>query len=218
RKDGDPAAAAKTADQVLSADYELPYLAHATMEPLACVVDLRADRCEIWAGTQFQTVDREAAAHAAGLKPEQVQIHTTFMGGGFGRRANPRSDYIVEAVEVAKAARAPVKLMWTRTDDLRGGFYRPQWHSRVSAALHKGQITTWSHTIVGQSILAGTPFEAMMVKNGIDDTSVEGAIDLPYAIPNVQVDLHTTEVGVPTLWWRSVGHSHTAFVVESFLD
>lgn len=219
RQTGDPVAAMREAAQVLIAEYELPYLAHAPMEPLNCVVDLKADRCEIWAGTQFQTIDRAAAARTAGLLPEQVQIHTTFMGGGFGRRANPVSDYIVEAVQIARAAGAPVKLMWTREDDLRGGYYRPMWHSRVSAALDgQGGIAAWMHTIVGQSIVAGTPFEAFMVKDGIDGTSVEGAEDLPYAIPNVQVDLHTPAVGVPVLWWRSVGHSHTAFVVESFLD
>ncbi|HZL98709.1 MAG TPA: xanthine dehydrogenase family protein molybdopterin-binding subunit [Planctomycetota bacterium] len=219
RLTGDPAAALRSAAQVLIAEYELPYLAHAPMEPLNCVVDLKADRCEIWAGTQFQTIDRASAAAAAGLKPEQVRIHTTFMGGGFGRRANPASDYIVEAIQVARAAGAPVKLMWTREDDLRGGYYRPMWHSRISGALDgQGGIAAWTHTIVGQSILAGTPFEAFMVKDGIDGASVEGAADLPYAIPHVQVDLHTVAAGPPVLWWRSVGHSHTAFVVESFLD
>ena len=219
RQTGDPTAAMRGGAQVLIAEYELPYLAHAPMEPLNCVVELRPDHGEIWAGTQFQTVDRAAAARAAGLQPEQVEIHTTFMGGGFGRRANPASDFIVEGVQVARAVQAPVKLMWTREDDLTGGWYRPMWHSRVSAALDAtGAITGWTHTIVGQSITAGTPFEAFTIKDGIDSTSVEGAVDIPYAIPKVQVDLHTTKVGVPTQWWRSVGHSHTAFVVESFLD
>ncbi len=219
RRDGDPAAALKLATRVITADYELPYLAHAPMEPLNCVVDLRADALELWAGTQFQTVDHAAAAQVAGLPPERVKLHTTFMGGGFGRRANPVSDYIVEAVKIARAAQAPVKLVWTREDDLRGGYYRPMWHSRVSAALdERNAITAWTHTLVGQSFIAGTPFEPFIIKDGIDATSVEGAVDLPYAIPNVQVDLHTTRVGVPTQWWRSVGHSHTAFVVESFLD
>jgi isoquinoline 1-oxidoreductase beta subunit len=219
RKDGNPAAALQQGARTLTADYELPYLAHAPMEPLNCVVDLRDDACEIWAGTQFQTVDHAAAARAAGLRPDKVKLHTTFLGGGFGRRANPASDYIVEAVEIAREAKAPLQLIWTREDDLRSGYYRPMWHSRVAGALDaQGAITAWTHTIVGQSILAGTPFEAFMVKDGIDGTSVEGAADLPYAIPNVQVDLHTTRVGVPTLWWRSVGHSHTAFVVETFLD
>jgi isoquinoline 1-oxidoreductase beta subunit len=219
RKEGDPAAAIQAAARRLEAEFELPYLAHATMEPLACVVELRSDRCEIWAGTQFQTMDRAAAARAAGLDPERVQIHTTFLGGGFGRRANPTSDYVVEAVQIARKAGAPVKLVWTRDDDLRGGYYRPMWQSRVSAGLDaSGAIMAWTHTIVGQSFIAGTPFEPFIIKDGIDGTSVEGAAELPYAIPNVQVDLHTTKVGVPTLWWRSVGHSHTAFVVESFLD
>jgi isoquinoline 1-oxidoreductase beta subunit len=219
RRDGDAAGALAGAARRLEADYELPYLAHAPMEPLACVVDLGPESCEIWAGTQFQTVDQASAAAAAGLPPEQVRIHTTFLGGGFGRRANPVSDYIVEAVEIAKRARAPLKLCWTREDDLRGGYYRPLWHSRIAAGLDaEGEISAWSHTLVGQSIVAGTSFEAFLVKDGIDGTSVEGAADLPYAIPNVQVELHTMQVGVPTLWWRSVGHSHTAFVVESFLD
>jgi isoquinoline 1-oxidoreductase beta subunit len=206
---------------VLISDYELPYLAHATMEPLNCVVDLRAaaGEMEIWAGSQFQTVDHASAAAAAGLPPEKVALHSTLVGGGFGRRANPVSDYIVEAVKIAKSAGAPLKLIWTREDDMRAGYYRPMWHSRMSAALDGGGVlSAWTHTIVGQSIVAGTPFEKMMVKDGIDGTSVEGADDMPYAIPNVQVELHTTQVAVPTLWWRSVGHTHTGFVVESFLD
>ncbi len=188
------------------------------MEPLNCVVDLKADHCEIWTGTQFQTVDRAAAAEVAGLKPEQVEIHTMFLGGGFGRRANPGSDFVREAVEAAKAVKAPVKVMWTREDDIQGGYYRPMWYDRIAAGLdEKGAIVAWTHTIVGQSILAGTPFAAM-IQGGIDSSSTEGAADLPYSIPNLQVDLHSPTVGVPVLWWRSVGHSHTAFVVESFLD
>ncbi|MEO6708220.1 MAG: xanthine dehydrogenase family protein molybdopterin-binding subunit [Planctomycetota bacterium] len=219
RKDGDAPAAIASATRVVSADYELPYLAHAPMEPLNCVVDLRQDACEIWVGSQFQTIDRAMAAGHAGLAPEQVELHTTFLGGGFGRRANPASDYVVEAVEIAKQAGGCIKLIWTRDDDMRGGYYRPLWHSRLAAVLGAdGLPQAWTHTIVGQSILAGTAFEAFFVKDGIDETSTEGAADLPYSIPSVQVDLHTTQVGVPTLWWRSVGHSHTAFVVESFLD
>jgi isoquinoline 1-oxidoreductase beta subunit len=219
RQDGDAEGALKSAARAFEADYELPYLAHAPMEPLNCVVDLREGSMEIWAGTQFQTVDHAAAAATAGLPPDKVKLHTTFMGGGFGRRANPVSDYIVEAVKIAKVAGAPVKLIWTREDDLKAGYYRPMWQSRIRAGLDaKGAITAWAHTIVGQSFIVGTPFEAFIVKDGIDATSVEGAVDLPYAIPNVKVDLHTTTVGVPTLWWRSVGHTHTAFVVETFLD
>jgi isoquinoline 1-oxidoreductase beta subunit len=219
RKDGDPAQTLASAAKQVTAEYEVPYLAHAMMEPLNCLVDLRPDRCEIWTGTQFQTVDRAAAAAVAGLKPEQVQIHTTLLGGGFGRRANPASDFVVEAVEVAKAIQVPVKVIWTREDDIRGGWYRPMWCDRLAAGLDaNGNPVAWTHTIVGQSIIAGTPFEKFIVKDGIDGTSVEGAADLPYAIPNVQVDLHSPKVDVPVMWWRSVGHSHTGFVVESFLD
>jgi isoquinoline 1-oxidoreductase beta subunit len=202
----------------LAADFEMPYLAHAPMEPLNCLVRLTRDRCEIWTGTQFQGMDRLNAAKAAGLPPERVHIHTTFLGGGFGRRATPTSDFVVEAVHAAKAAGAPVKVVWTREDDIRGGYYRPMWHSRIAAGLDAdGAPVAWRHTIVGQSILEGTPF-AGMVKDGIDATSVEGAADIPYAIPNVAVDLHSSTSRVPVLWWRSVGHTHTGFVVESFVD
>jgi isoquinoline 1-oxidoreductase beta subunit len=218
RATGDVAQALQGAAVKLEADYHVPYLAHAPMEPLNCVVDLKADRCEIWTGTQFQTVDRMAAARVAGLQPEQVTLHTTLLGGGFGRRANPASDFVIEAVQLAKAIKTPVKVLWTRDDDLRGGYYRPLWLSRCSAGLDgEGNPVAWSHRIVGQSIMKGTAFESM-IKDGIDETSVEGAADLPYAIPNMQVELHSPEVPVPVLWWRSVGHSHTAFVVESFID
>ena len=218
REGAEPAPVIEGATRKLAAEYEVPYLAHAAMEPLNCTVDLRSDGCEIWTGTQFQTVDRQAAARASGLKPEQVQIYTTYLGGGFGRRANPRSDFVIEAVQVAKAAHRPVKVLWSREDDMRGGYYRPMWYDRISAGLNaEGAIVAWQHTIVGQSILAGTPFESM-VKDGVDETSVEGAANLPYDIPNIRVDLHSPNSGVPVLWWRSVGHSHTAFVVESFLD
>jgi isoquinoline 1-oxidoreductase beta subunit len=219
RKEGDVNSAIGSAAKKIEAGYEVPYLSHAMMEPLNCAVDLRSDRCEIWTGTQFQTVDRAAAAAVAGLKPEQVQIHTTLLGGGFGRRANPVSDFVSEAVHVAKAAGTPVKVIWTREDDMHGGWYRPMYyHALVGGVDGEGNPLAWSHHIVGQSIMAGTAFEQFMVKNGIDDTSVEGAADLPYAIPNLSVEYHPTKAGVPVLWWRSVGHSHNAFVKESFLD
>ena len=215
---GDPAKALAGAAKTVTAEFEVPYLAHATMEPLNCVVDLRADSCEIWSGTQFQTVDAAAAAAVAGLKPAQVKIHTTMLGGGFGRRANPASDFIVEAVQVAKAAKVPVKVVWTREDDMHGGYYRPMWYDRLVGGVDAGgNPVAWTHTIVGQSIMQGTMFEAF-IKNGIDDASVEGAADLLYGIPNLQVDLHTTKIGVPVLWWRSVGHSHNGFAVEAFFD
>jgi isoquinoline 1-oxidoreductase beta subunit len=222
RKEGDAAAALKGAAKLITATYEFPYLAHAPMEPLDAVVKLDADSCEIWCGDQFQTVDQANAAATAGLKPEQVKIHTLLAGGSFGRRANMGSDYIVEAVSVAKALGAngtPVKLQWTREDDIRGGLYRPLYLHRLEAALDKnGQLVGWQHRIVGQSIIAGTAFAAVMVKDGIDGTSVEGAANLPYAVPNISVELNTTETGVPVLWWRVVGSSHTAYATEAFID
>jgi isoquinoline 1-oxidoreductase subunit beta len=219
RKEGDASGAIGSAAKKIEAVYEVPYLSHAMMEPLNCAVDLRGDRCEIWTGTQFQTVDRMNAARIAGLKPEQVQIHTTLLGGGFGRRANPASDFVSEAVHVAKAAGAPVKVIWTREDDMHGGFYRPMYyHSLIGGVDAEGNPLVWSHHVVGQSIVAGTPFESVIVKNGIDGTSVEGLDDIPYAIPNLNVEYHPAKVGVPGLWWRSVGHSHNAFVKESFID
>jgi isoquinoline 1-oxidoreductase beta subunit len=219
RKEGDVTTAMNRAVKKLEAVYEVPYLAHAPMEPLNCVADVRPDGCDIWTGTQFQTGDRAAAAEVAGLKPEQVRIHTTLLGGGFGRRAVPDNHFVREAVQISKAIKAPVKVIWTREDDIHGGWYRPMWYDRISAGLDAGgNPISWAHTIVGQSILAGTPFEQFMVKDGVDGTSVEGAAELPYTIPNVYVDLHSPRIGVPVLWWRSVGHSHNAFVVECFLD
>jgi len=218
RNDGDAAAALAGAGKKLEAVYQVPYLSHAMMEPLNCVVDLSSDHCEIWTGTQFQTGDKMAAVEISGLKPEQVKIHTTLLGGGFGRRANPAADFVGEAVHVAKAAGVPVKVVWTREDDMRGGYYRPAYYHALAGCVDgKGAPLAWSHHIVGQSIMEGTPF-AMMIKNGIDDTSVEGAADLSYAIPNINVQYHPTKNPVPVLWWRSVGHSHTAFVKESFFD
>jgi len=225
RKEGDAAQGIKDAHKTVSAEYELPYLAHAMMEPLNVVVDLKPDHCDIWTGTQFQTVDRDMAAKVLGFKPEQVEIHTTFLGGGFGRRANPQSDFVVEAVQVARAMKAanktakPVKVVWTREDDMRGGYYRPMWVDHIEAGIAKdGKPVAWKHTLVGQSIMEDSPFAPMMIKDGVDVTSVEGAATLPYLIPNLQVDLHSPKSVVPVQWWRSVGHSHTAFIVETMVD
>ncbi|ALE56939.1 xanthine dehydrogenase family protein molybdopterin-binding subunit [Paraburkholderia sp. SIMBA_055] len=222
RKDGDATQALAGAAKKISATYSFPYLAHAPMEPLDAVVKLTADSCEIWAGDQFQTVDQGNAARTAGLDPQQVKIHTLYAGGSFGRRANARSDYIVEAVSIARALGAngtPVKLQWTREDDIHGGFYRPMYFHKLDAGLSAdGKLVGWRHRIVGQSILGGTPFASAMIKNGIDATSVEGAANMAYAIPNISVELTTTQTGVPVLWWRVVGSSHTAFAVEAFID
>jgi isoquinoline 1-oxidoreductase subunit beta len=220
RKDGDAEAALESAAKKIEAVYEVPYLSHLMMEPLNCTVDLRADSCEVWTGSQFQTIDRANAAKTAGLPPEKVQLHTTFLGGGFGRRATPQSDFTVEAVQVAKAAGVPVKVIWTREDDMAGGWYRPAFLHAIAGGVDAGgNAVSWRSRLVGQSIMAGTPFAAMMMKGkDYDPASVEGVDDLPYSIPNVAVESHQAEIGVPVQWWRSVGHSHTAFAVESFID
>jgi isoquinoline 1-oxidoreductase subunit beta len=221
RKQGDAPKAIQGASRKVSASYEFPFLAHAPMEPLDALVKLDANSCEIWAGDQFQTIDQANAAHTAGLTPQQVSIHTLYAGGSFGRRANPGSDYIVEAVSIAKAFGAdgtPIKLQWTREDDIRGGLYRPMYFHKLEAGVSdKGELTGWRHVIVGQSIMAGTAFAAG-IKDGIDSTSVEGASTIAYDIPNIAVDLATTKTGVPVLWWRVVGSSHTTFAVEAFID
>jgi isoquinoline 1-oxidoreductase beta subunit len=208
------------ARSVLEAEYEFPFLAHAPMEPLNCTVKIDGDQCEIWTGTQFQTVDQGAAAKILGTTPDKVQIHTPFLGGGFGRRANPSSDFVTEAVLVAKAAGVPVKVVWTREDDIRGGFYRPAYVHRARVGVDDGgNPVAWDHVVVGQSIMAGTPF-AMMIKDGVDETSVEGAKNSPYLqdVPIKRVSLHTPTSDVPVLWWRSVGNTHTAFAMESMID
>ncbi|MDA8230395.1 MAG: xanthine dehydrogenase family protein molybdopterin-binding subunit [Magnetospirillum sp.] len=219
RREGDADAALAASGRRLSAVYEVPYLAHAPMEPLSCAVRLGPGRCEIWAGCQSQTSDQAAAAKVLGLQPQQVAINTLFAGGSFGRRANPTSDYIVEAVEIAKRADGPVRLVWTREDDIQGGYYRAFFLHGLDGALDAaGNPVAWRHRLVGQSIAAGTAHAAAMIKDGIDRTSVEGASTLPYAIPNLSVELHSPALPVTVLWWRSVGSSHNGFVTESFLD
>jgi isoquinoline 1-oxidoreductase beta subunit len=220
-KAGDTQAALAKAAKTIDVEYSVPYLAHAPMEPLNCTVSITQDKCEIWTGTQFQTLDQMIAGKITGLKPEQVQIHTEFLGGGFGRRANPTSDFVSEAVYVAKAAGAPVKTVWAREDDIRGGYYRSAFlhHARIGLGAD-GLPLAWKHVLVGQSIMAGTSLEASMVKDGIDKTSVEGVADSPYigALADHQIELHSPKTGISVLWLRSVGHTHTAFVMESLID
>ncbi|MGH8079107.1 MAG: molybdopterin cofactor-binding domain-containing protein, partial [Lysobacter sp.] len=218
---GDVKSGLAKAVKTIEAEYNVPYLAHAPMEPLNCTVRIQADRCEIWTGTQFQTVDQMVAAEITGLKPQQVQIHTMFLGGGFGRRATPTADFVREAVHVAKAAGKPVKTVWSREDDVRGGYYRPMYLQRARIGVDaQGAPVAWEHVMVGQSIIEGTPFEAALIKNGIDITSVEGVADSPYikGLKDYRVDLHSPKTGIPVLWWRSVGHSYNAFVMESLID
>lgn len=218
---GDTQAALAKAAKKIDVEYSVPYLAHAPMEPLNCTVSITKDKCEIWTGTQFQTLDQMVAGKITGLKPEQVVIHTEFLGGGFGRRANPTSDFVSEAVYVAKAAGAPVKTVWAREDDIRGGYYRSAFlhHARIGLGAD-GLPLAWKHVMVGQSIMAGTSLEATMVKDGIDKTSVEGVVGSPYieGLANHQIELHSPTTGISVLWLRSVGHTHTAFVMESLID
>jgi isoquinoline 1-oxidoreductase subunit beta len=221
RREGDVDDALRTAVRVLEAVYEFPYLAHAPMEPLDAVVRLSDDGCDLWAGSQATTLDQRAVARVVGLPPSRVRVHTQLAGGSFGRRTTPDSDVATEAASVVKAigGDVPVKLVWTREDDIQGGRYRPLYVHRLRAGLDgHGNVVAWEHRIVGQSIVAGTPLESARVKNGVDVTSVEGAANLPYAVPNLAVELHTTTVGVPVLWWRSVGSTHTAYSTETFLD
>ncbi|XXU95239.1 xanthine dehydrogenase family protein molybdopterin-binding subunit [Sorangium sp. So ce1153] len=214
----DAMAAAKSR---VEAEYDVPYLAHAPMEPLNCTAKIDGDRCEIWTGTQFQTGDQMAAAKILGTTPEKVQIHTTFLGGAFGRRASPVADFVAEAVIVAKAAGVPVKVVWTREDDMRGGYYRPAFVHRIQVGVDaRGMPAAWDQTVVGQSIIAGTPLEALVMKNGIDHSSIEGIAESPYVekTPALRVSLHSPKTPITVLWWRSVGNTHTAFAVESMVD
>jgi len=220
RDDGDAPGALGAAENVVRREYRLPFLAHATMEPMDCVVELADGGCRIWTGSQIQTIDQNIAARILGLQPEQVEINTLFAGGSFGRRAVPDSDYVADAVAVAKAieGRAPVKLIWTREDDMRAGRYRPMSYHVLEGALDgDGKPAAWRHQAVIQSFMKGTAFAGMM-QDGIDPSAVEGSRDLPYAIPNLRVDWHPFDNGVPTLWWRSVGHTQNGFVTEVFID
>ncbi|MCE3250166.1 MAG: twin-arginine translocation pathway signal protein, partial [Geminicoccaceae bacterium] len=221
RNDGDVPGALAGAAQVLEAEFEFPYLAHAAMEPLDAVARFENGTLEIWAGHQMPDLYQAVGARIMGIEPARVKLHVMTPGGFFGRRAVPDADVIVEVVSVLKAtgAKAPVKVLWTREDDMKGGRYRPMYYHTLKAGLDaQGGLVAWQHRIVGQSILAGTPFESMLVKNSVDQTSVEGASNLPYAVPNLLVDLVTTDVKVPVLWWRSVGSTHTAYATEVFID
>jgi len=215
---GDAAAALSTAATVIDAVYEVPYLAHAPMEPVNAVAQVTADRCDVWTGTQYQSMDQTVAAAVTGLPPEQVHIHTTLLGGGFGRRATPAGDFVAEAVEVARGEGAPVQTVWTREDDIRGGYYRPMFMHAVSAGLDAGgRPIAWRQRLIGQSVALGTRLEATMVAHGVDMASVLGT-QLPYAIDHRHIECHNAPRSLTVSFWRSVGHSHTAFVAESFLD
>ena len=206
----------------LSAEFVFPYLNHAQMEPLVCTVDLKTDSCELHFASQMPGVDAAAVARSTGLPPEKVSIKVLMAGGGFGRRAVPTSEYVMEAVAVAKALaasgkRAPVKVMWSREDDMKAGYYRPMTVHRADIGFDaQGNVLGWDHRIVSQSILTGSPFESFMVKEGVDATTTEGMRE-PYNVP-MRLAVHHPKVNVPVLWWRSVGSTHTAFVMETLVD
>ena len=211
-----------TAPRRLEAEFVFPYLAHAAMEPLNCTVALAEGRAEVWTGSQCPGLDAAAVARVLGLKPEQVKVHVQMAGGGFGRRFASTSDFVVEACEIAKAARAaglnaPVRTLWSREDDMRGGYYRPMHLHRARIGFdERGKVLAWDHVIVGQSITTGTVFGEFQVKNGIDATATEGMRD-PYPLP-MRLTVHHPKLNVPVLWWRSVGSTHTAFVMETLID
>jgi len=217
---GDVEAALAHAPRRLEGEFEFPYLAHAPMEPLTAVCSLSADKCEIWAGCQFHTLDQANAAAAVGLKPEQVTINTLAAGGTFGRRATPESDFISEVASIAKATggKYPVRLIWTREDDITGGRYRPLNYHRITAAVGKDGQVAFRQRVVGQSILIGTPFEAVMVKNGVDPTAAGGSAAEQYDLAAAEVSWSQPKVGVPVLWWRSVENTHMAFSKEVMID
>ena len=215
RKDGDADAALASAAKKVEAAYEVPFLAHATMEPMNCAADVRADGCDIYAPTQFQTFVQMTGAKITGLKPEQVRVHTTFLGGGFGRRAE--QDFVAEAVEISKGTGAPVQVTWSREDDIQNDFYRPAAYTKLVAGLDAdGWPVAWKSRIVGPSIMSR--FFPGSVKNGIDETSVEGQANSKYGIPNFLVEYALTEAGVPVGFWRSVGNSHNGYITECFME
>ncbi|MEY3667931.1 MAG: hypothetical protein RL572_1471 [Pseudomonadota bacterium] len=218
--EGNVAATLSQSREVHELVFEFPYLAHAQMEPMNCVARVDGNAAEMWYACQSATGDQAAIAQLLGTGIENVKINTVFAGGGFGRRANPASDYVLEAVRIAREVQStPVKLVWSREDDMRAGYYRPAYVHKLTAGVNvNGRPTAIQVRVAGQSIMAGTPLAAMMMVNGIDMTSVEGLSDLAYEIPERQVELHSPTNGVPVQWWRSVGHTHTAFSKEVFID
>ncbi len=215
REEGDVASAMTSATTTVRAEYAVPYLAHACMEPMNATADVRADSCEIWSPTQSPQAAQRVAADITGLPLEQVSSHVTLLGGGFGRRAE--NDFITDAVECSKHMGSPVQVTWTREETTRIDFYRPATFNKFEAGLGAdGMPVAWKHRIVAPSII--TRFRGRPPDDGIDFSSVEGAANLPYHIPNVHVSLRQADVGVPVGWWRSVGSSQNAFITESFID
>ena len=206
----------KEGGRKIEAVYEMPFLAHATMEPMNCTVDLRADGCDLWVGTQVPALAQGAAAKVAGIPVEKVKVHNYYLGGGFGRRLEV--DYVIQAVAFAKLTKGPVKFIWTREEDIQHDMFRPYYVDRLAARLDdKGHLAAWFHRVTGSSIMSR--FAPPAVKNGVDPDAVEGAAELQYTIPDMRVEYVRHEpVGVPTAFWRGVGPTHNVFVVESFID
>ena len=214
RKEGDATGAMASAAKMIEAVYEVPYLAHATMEPMNCTAHVHADGCDVWAPTQGQSGTQRVAAEVAGLPMEKVRVHTTYLGGGFGRRSE--TDFVAEAVQLSKALGAPVQVLDTREDDMQHDFYRPTTYNRFSAAFDaSGDPVAWTHRIVGTSIAVS---KGNTPRNGIDGSLVEGAANVPYEIPNILVEQTIADLPIPLGYWRSVGSSHNAFVTECFFD
>ena len=212
RNDGDVQEALAQGYKRVQADYFLPYLSHATLEPMNCTAHVRPDRCDIWAPTQSQSGALTTAIETTGLQPDQIHIHTTYLGGGFGRRS--QVDYISEVVQIAKAVEDPVKLIWTREEDIQYGSYRPGNSCRIEGAVDRqGRLTAWSHKVVAPMFLVfpGTP-------PGVDRAAIMGLFDTQYQIPNFSVDYVELDLPIPVTVWRSVGSTHNAFTMESFMD
>lgn len=219
KKTGDVAAGKPTAAKTVEAVYWAPYLAHATMEPMNFTVDVRPDGVEVWGGIQAQMAVQQTVAKAAGTTPDKVKVNTTLLGGGFGRRFE--MDYVVDGTLVSKAVGKPVKVIWTREDDMQNDFYRPATYNKLSAGVDAGgKPVYWHHRVVNDAIMArvGPAFGFTLKDDQLDNTSFEGAHDLPYDIPNFQCDWVRKDTGVPVGFWRSVGSSHTAFSTECFMD
>jgi len=209
----------KNAARTLTREYEFPFLAHAPMEPMNSTVYFDGTTAEIWGGMQMPTNDHQAAAEIFGIPMNRIKIHVTYAGGSFGRRASKVSDYTVEACQLAKVVRKPLKVVWSREDDMRGGSYRPMNYHRLTLGLDsKGQLIAWEHHVVGQSIVNGSPFEAMMVSKGVEELVVEGLKETPYPLTNFRLQQTRVDTPMSTLWWRSVGHSHSAYVMETVID
>ena len=216
RKEGDVTQAMAQAAKKVEAVYQMPFLAHATMEPMNCTVHVRKDGCEIWVGTQVQTRAEATAAEVTGFPPEKIQVHNHLLGGGFGRRLEV--DFITQAVQIGKQVAGPVKVVWTREEDMQHDMYRPYYYDRIAAGLDvQGRPIAWTHRVTASSLVAR--YVPALLKDGLDFDAVEGAAEPPYTFPNMLVDYMRQEPpGIRTGWWRGVGPTHNIFVVESFID